>query len=311
MHKQIIAEAWKITNEHKKKLFKYWFFPSFFTVIIWVVYISYQIQAFRHSIEFWWNWDVDFFWIVNTVWEWIVAHKWLSSFLIFFSFFSFLMYIFSPIICDAVLIHYIAQIKLWKTPQWWLSVAFNKFFHLFELSAMLSPFHFITFITESSFIIRNFWLKTWMIILPILTLILIIWVVIHFLFAFSQQDIVLQDKEAIWSIRWSTSLVLWNIRDAFFLWGILLVIIVRIFLNMILILFIPLVFIFITQLFTLLSLNWLWIIIWLIVWVWLIWASAYLLAWFSIFTVAVWTISYIYFKKNETESKIDINKDNN
>ena len=305
MHKQIIWEAWEITSKYKKKLFKYWFFPSLFTVIYWVVYISYQIQAFRHypilSLDWW---DINFFEIVDTAWQWIMVHKWLSSFLVFISFFCLLMYMFSPIICEAALIHYIARIKVWKEPTWWLAIAFDKFFHLFEFATLLSPLSFMMFATETSFVIRNYWVWTWMVLLPFFTAMLISWIIVTFLFSFTQQYVVLENENMLSWIKMSTKLVLWNIKDNFFIWWILLVIVVRILLNILLVLLIPVIFILITQLFTSISLSSLWVIIWLIVWWALICLSAYLLAGFTIFVSSVWTVAFIHFRKKEIQSSI-------
>ncbi len=305
MHKEIIWEAWDITSKNKKKLFKYWFFPSLFTVIIWVIYISYQIQAFNHY-SILWEWDIDFLGIVDTAWTWIKLHAGLTSFLVFLSFFCTLMYFFSPIICEAALVHYIAQIKLWKEARWWIAVAFDKFFHLLEFSALLSPLSFIAFFTESSFVIRNYWIWTWLVFIPFFTLMLLSWIIVTFLFSFTQQFIILENKDMIWWIKNSSKLVLWNIKHNFFLWGIMLIIIVRILLNIVLILLIPVIVIFITQLFTSFALIWLWLTMWLIVWAMLIWSSAYLLAGFTIFTSAVWTIAFITFRKSEIENNIKV-----
>lgn len=48
-YKEIISQAWEITNEEKSKLFAYGFIPSFFGVIVGMVYLAYQVNAFRIS----------------------------------------------------------------------------------------------------------------------------------------------------------------------------------------------------------------------------------------------------------------------
>lgn len=307
IHKDIINEAWEATKVHKKKLFKYWFFPSLFTSILWVIYVTYQIFAFKHSEFFWWD-SSELFWIALQVWEWIKVHWSLSAFIVVMVFFSFLMYIFSPALCEWALIHYLTQAKTWKPLQWWLQTWFKKFLPLFEIWALLSPFHFVTFLTEWSFLIRNFWPSAMAFTFPLLWIILFVWVIVNFLFVFANQYIVLEDDDIVTAMKRSTSLVLWNIRESFFLWTFLLLIIIRIFINIFLVLLVPIVFIFVLNLFAKISLYSIWIWIWLIAWAWMIYAAAYLLAGFNIFTTALWTLAFIEFRKKEIASQTDINQ---
>jgi len=305
IYKEIIQESWHITKEYKTKLFKYWFFPSLFTAIIWVVYVTYQVFAFKHSEFFWGNWS-ELFSIALQLLDWVKVHWGLSTLIVILAFFSFLFYILSPSLCEWALIHYLTQAKTWKKLQWGLQTWFNRFFPLFEIWALLSPFHFITFMTEWSFLIRNFWPSSMAFTFPLLWIMLFMWVIINFLFVFANQYIVLENDDIISAMKKSTSLVLWNIRESFFLWTFLLIIIIRIFINLFLILLVPLMFIFILNLFSKFSLYLVWLWIWIIIWAVMIYSVAYLLAWFNIFTTALWTLAFIEFRKKEIESKIEI-----
>lgn len=304
MHKEIVHFAWQITKENKKELFVYGFIPSFFTVLLWFIYISYQLQAFKHSEYFGWE-ELDYLGVAQSVWAWIVLHPWISTFIIVLAFFSFLMYLFSPVICESALIHGVLQARLGKPISWWLNIAFSKFFPLFEMATLLSPLHFVTFMTEWSFVIRNFWISTWLMVLPILMLVLFAGLLLNFLFAFAQQYIVLENKDMMAWMKLSTKLVLWNIRESFFLWWVMLVIIVRIFFNVLLILLIPLISMVVIQQFVKISIGWIGIWLSIVFVFWLIWMSAYLLAWISVFVSAVWTLAFLNLRKREIEATVN------
>ena len=306
LHKEIIKEAWDLTRVNKKKLFKYWFFPSLFTSLLWLIFITYQFFAFKNSEFFWWDWS-SIFSVALQAWEWVKIHWGLTTFIVILAFFCFLFYIFSPPLCEWALIHYMTQAKTWKPLQWWLKAGFNTFFPLFELWALLAPFHFIAFIQEGSFLIRNFWPSSMAFTFPLLWIMLFLWVIINFIFVFANQYIVLEKEDIIWAMKKSTSLVLWNIKESFFLWTFLLIIIVRIFINIFLILLVPIFFIFIINIFSKINLYSVWVSIWIIVWALMIYAVAYLLAGFNIFITGLWTLAFIEFRKKELESEVKIN----
>lgn len=301
VYKEIIQESWEITKEHKSKLFKYWFIPSVFVSILWIIWISYQIIAFRNSSYIPWEFSFWFQDIAIIAWWWIKTH-WLASFLIWlFLIFSFLMYTILPPICEWALIHYVNQIKCWKKLQWWLWAWLWNFYKMFELSAVLAPFHFFTLITEWSFFARVFWESFIGFLIPFLIFMFFLSIISNFLFAFSSQFLIIEKKSVLWSMNASSWLVIRNIKDIFFLWWIVLLIVARIFINIFIILLIPLIIFFILSFFASTSFFSFWMFLWGIISIFLIWLSSYLLWGFSVFMNAFWTISYFKFKEKEEE----------
>jgi len=302
VYKEIIQESWHITKEYKSKLFKFWFTPSLFISILWILWISYQIIAFKNSSYIPWEFA---FWLQDIAiitWWWVKWH-WLASFFIWlFLIFSFLMYVLLPPICESSIIHYLNQIKEWKTLEklnWWLWAWLWNFYKMFELSAILAPFHIFTLISEWSFFARNFWERFISILIPFMIFMFFLSIIVNFLFAFSSQFLVIEKKSVLWSLNASSWLVMRNIKDTFFLWWIVLLIIARVIVNVIIILLIPLIIFFILSFFASTNFFSVWIFIWWVISVTLIWASAYLLWWFNIFMNTFWTISYFKFKEKE------------
>ena len=211
------------------------------------------------------------------------------------------MYTILPPICEWSIIHYVNQIKSWKKLQWWLWAWLWNFYKMFELSAVLAPFHLFTIISEWSFFARNLWEWFLGILIPFLVFMFFLSIIVNFLFAFSSQFLIIEQKSVFWSINASNWLVMRNIKDIFFLWWIVLLIVVRIFVNIFIILLIPLIIFFILSFFATTNFFSIWIFIWGVISIFLIWVSAYLLWGFSVFMNTFWTISYFKFKEKEEE----------
>lgn len=302
VYKEIIQESWHITKEYKSKLFNYWFIPSIFISILWILWISYQIIAFKNSSYIPWEFAFWFQDIAIITWWW-VKDNWLSSFFIWlFLILSFLLYTILPPICEWSIIHYVSQIKNWKKLQWWLWAWLWNFYKMFELSAILAPFHLFTLLSEGSFFARNFWEWFLGILIPFLIFMFFLSIIINFLFAFSSQFLIIEKKSVFWAINASSWIVMRNIKDIFFLWWIVLLIVLRIFVNIFIILLIPLIIFFTLSFFATTNFFSIWILIWGIISIFLIWVSAYLLWGFSVFMNTFWTISYFKFKEIEKEN---------
>jgi len=305
LYKEIINESWQITRDYKSKLFNYWFIPSLFISILWVIWISYQVIAFKNSSYIPWEFA---FWFqdIAIIWWWWIKMNWFISFLIWlFLIFSFWMYTILPPVCEWSIIYYIDKIKSWKKVwdlKWWLWAWLWNFYKMFELSAMLAPFHMFTLLSEWSFFARNFWENFFSILFPFLIFLFFISLIMNFLFAFAPQFLIIEQKSVMSSINSSSSLVMRNIKDVFFLWWILLLIISRIFVNIFIILLIPLMIFFVLNFFATMNFFSIWMWIWWLISIFLIWISAYLLWWFTIFINTFWTISYFKFKEIEEKN---------
>ena len=302
-YKQIVSDSWQIIKSDKADLFVFGFIPSLFGTIVVVFYVSYQIMAFRHSSLFSSDQGINYLSLLSPIWDFMKVHPSVTVSIVLLVFFILLMYVFSPILCGGALIDLVTKRVRGKRLQGGFSKGLQSFFPLFEFAAMTSVFSVTGYFTELSVVLRNFGAGTWVFLIPLLTTILVIGIFLSLLFIFVPQFIVLENMNVIQAMKKSAVLVLGNVKNTFFLGITLALIALRIVFNMLLILLIPLFFMTIVALTATLALQWLGIIIGTVVGLGLLIVGAYLLAGFFLFTHAVWTLSFIRFRKEELENQ--------
>lgn len=287
-----------------KELFPFGFIPSLFGMIIGVIYVSYQITAFKHSPLFTTtDSHIDYFAILGPVWEFMKHHPSMTVAIVLVCFFIFLMYTFSPVVCGGALIDLLTKKITEKPLRGGFSKGLQTFFPLLEFTAITAPFGITSYFTEVSMVLRNFGTGTWLFIIPILTIIFVLGIFLTLLFIFSEQYIVLEKDNVINAMKRSAFLVLSNVKDTFFLGITMALITARIFVNILLILLIPILFVTIVAFMASVALKWLGIILGTVIGVGILIGGAYLLAGFTIFTYAVWTLTFIHFRKREIENE--------
>ncbi|MCD5383076.1 hypothetical protein LR002_03055 [Candidatus Gracilibacteria bacterium] len=297
IHKEIIHDSWKITKEYKSKLFKYGFVPAVFVSILGIIWISYQIIAFKNSSYVPGEFSFGFQDIAIISWGWIKMHALASFFIGLFLIVSFLMYIILPPICEGAIIHYINQNKNGKPMKGGLGAGLGNFYKMFELSAMLAPVHLFTLLSEGSFFIRNLGENILGILIPFLVFMFILSIIVNFFFVFASQFLIIEKKSVIGSISASSGLIMRNLKEVVFLWWVVLLIIIRIFVNIFIILLIPFLIFLILSFFANTNFFSFGIAFGGVVSVFLIWVSAYLLGGFNVFMTTFWTIAYFKFKE--------------
>jgi hypothetical protein len=293
----LIKKSWEITNNEKNKLFPFAFIPSFFNTIVGVIFIAYQILALKDSPIFSTpeknNFSIQ---LLTEIFDFLGNHPTWGALIIITSFFILMMYFLSPNVFNGALIHLIAKKVYKKDMIGGLERGFECFFPIFEFATMTSVFSFSALITEILFIIRNFEVDSWPFLITCISIIFSFGIFLSLLFIFTEQFIVLENKNVISSIKASSLMVLSNVRDIIFLLSALVLIGVRIILNILLILLIPVLMFFIITVMASLTLKWLGVLFASFLGLSLLVVGAYLMAGFHIFTYSLWTTSYLYFK---------------
>ena len=300
-YKNIIKYAWEITKKEKQNLFIFGFIPSLSGTIVGLGYISYQILAFRDWIIPHQHGSVGK--IIKLIIKFLQDKPELTVFLIITSFFVFLMYSLSPSICGGALIDLISKKTQSKKLKGGLLKGFESFFPLLEFAAITSPFGIFAILIEISMVVRNFSSGTLFFILPVLSSILVIGAFLSLLFIFAEQNIVLENHNVLKAMRRSSVLVLTNVKDIFFLGISMILITSRIIVNIFLIVIIPLFFVGTIGLMTSVASKIIGVIVGTILGLTIIILGSYAMAIFHIFTYAVWTLSFITFRKNEEDNK--------
>jgi len=290
--RDIVRKAWQITQVHIKKLIWYGFTPAFFSVIVSSVYLTYQYDAFRHSVLFESTGDRDVFGTVKIVLSLVEGHPILSVIAIILAVIIVLGYFLTPSIFKGILIDALMKIKRYESIEGSVEVGVRHFFPMFEFGLVTGAFSITTLFTESSFILRWWGENIFFVILPILLFIAMAGLIITFLFTYSEYYIVLKDEGMTKSLMESTVLVIANLKQTILVFVLMMLIGVRVILNVLLVLLIPmLVVIGSSYMATVFFSTFGFIVIGIFGFVILI-ISSYLLGLFHIFATAVWVLTF-------------------
>ncbi|MDH5596919.1 MAG: hypothetical protein OEY44_02340 [Candidatus Peregrinibacteria bacterium] len=301
-----VRKAWQITQVHLKKLLWYGFIPAFFSTIVSSVYIAYQYSAFRNSALFspGRGQGQDVFKMAKKVWNVASHYPKVTIALIVIGVLIFLGYVILPPIFRGVLISAINKIRKYEPISGSMEVGVRHFFPMFEFALLTGAFSITTLFTESSFILRWWGENVFFVTLPILLFIAMAGLIISFLFTYAEYFIVLKGKNITKSIMESTILVISNLRKTFLVFMLMVLIGVRIVLNVLLVLLIPMLVIgaasyMATIFFSTYGLAFIGIFAFAILIV-----SSYLLGLFNIFATAVWVLTFAQLHEKEEDKKV-------
>ena len=296
--KLVVAEAWDITREHKKELFWYGFVPEFFGMIVATVYIMYQVVAFRHF--FLQEEDtVKYGEIFQKFWDFISAEGTPTVSLVIIAIVVLIAYFVLPVFCKSSLIFLIEKIQKGEDLEKGIQVGFMRFIPMFEFGAVKNAASIKAFLTESSFVVRNLGPGMFQLLLPVMIVLTFFGLVAQFFFAYTPQAIVLNKTGLMASIAKSSRLSFDYFTETLRLFILILLIELRVFLNIAIILFLPVAVFAITGLFATTVLKGVGIFLAGIVALLLISGAAFISGTLEIFSTAIWTIAFHKLTPNE------------
>lgn len=302
--RDIVRKAWQITQVHLKKLMWYGFIPSFFSVIVSSAYLAYQFNAFRHSALFGNSSEkTDVIGLAKNIFDTAYNHSTISIILIILAVFIFIGYTLTPPVFNGTLIHALSKIRKYETIEGSLEVGVRHFFPLFEFGILTGSFGVVTLFTESSFILRWWGEGIFFAALPILIFIAIAGIIINFLFTYAEYYIVLGGKGITQSIMESCILVISNLKKTILVFVLMLLIGVRIILNVLLVLLIPMAVVALTSYFATVFLSNLGMAFIVLVGLGVLILSSYLLGLFHVFATAVWVLTFAELTERPDNSK--------
>jgi hypothetical protein len=291
--RDVVRKAWQITQVHLKKLVWYGFVPSFFGVIVSSVYLAYQYNAFRHSVLFGSELGADqYMGIAKGVWGVASMHSTASIILIVVGILIFIGYTLTPPIFQGTLISAIMRIRKYETIEGSVEVGVRHFFPMFEFALLTGSFSITTLFTESSFILRWWGENIFFAALPVLLFIAMAGLIINFIFTYAEYFIVLRNHGITKSIMESAILVIANLRKTFLVFVLMMLIGVRIILNVLLVLMIPMLVVVLTTYFDTIFLSTVGMVLIGLAGLAILIVSSYLLGLFHIFATAVWVLTF-------------------
>jgi len=289
--RDIVQKSWQVTQVHLKKLIWYGAVPAFFTTLVSSVFLAYQYHAFATSTLFTHK-DPELADSVRMVWGIVSAYPKASIFLAIVAIIVFGGYTLLPPIFNGALIHALMKIKNYEPISGSLEIGLRRFFPMFEFALISGSFSIITVFTESSFVLRWWGENVFFFALPIFLFIAMVGLIASFLFTYTEFFIVIDNKRVIKSIGESVILVLSNLRKTILIFILMLFISLRVILNVILVLLIPMGVValagFLASVFYSIVGH---VIIALFGLAALV-ASSYLMGLFHVFSTAVWVLTY-------------------
>ncbi len=302
--RDIVRKAWQITQVHLKKLIWYGFIPSFFSVVVSSTYITYQYNAFRNSALFSEATESNIFDTLATVWNLVSGYPGLSTIAIILGVLIFLANILTPPIFRGILINALMKVKRYESITGSVEIGVRRFFPLFEFGLLTGAFSITTLFTESSFILRWWGENVFFVILPILLFIAMAGLIINFLFTYSEYFIVLENKKLMHAMMESSVLVVANLKKTILVFVLMLLIGVRIILNVLLILLIPMLVVGAASYFATVFLSTFGLVMITFFVLLILIVSSYLLGLFQIFATAVWVLTFAELRPLETTSAV-------
>ncbi len=297
--REIVAEAWRLTIAHRAKLFKYGFVPAFFSIIVTGLYVYYQIEAFRHSKLFSGVQDHGF-WVDYSlaILEFTTQSPLVLAFSIFVTITILLGWFFAPMMCRAAIAHLVAQSWRGEKMEHGFTKALFHFFPILEISLMKNALTPITFISEIFFIARNL-TGALRFLMPLLIFLSIVGLIGLFFCSFTTQAIMLRDKGFTPAISQSFKTVAENISQTFRIMILFLLVELRVIINVLIVLFLPIALAALTGLFATLASEMIGIIIAAVFFFVLVFIASYLTGILFVFSEAMWTIAFLHFHGEE------------
>lgn len=306
-YKERIYEAWQFTQNNKKMIIWYGFLPAILTTLVGILYVLYQVMAFKASPLFDDAPRSFLYVLTTTILNFIQSNFSLTIPLLIIAVILLIIYLLLPILLDASMIQVISRRKNGQKTSLPEGLKFGmlRFLPLFEYSLLIKTFSFISISAEAAFILRNLGPDVFQTLLPLLIIIAIVALLLHILFTFTEYYIVIDEESVISSIVKSCTLVILNIQQTIMLVILMLIIAVRILMQVILVIIIPVLLISGFAYFASTSLpDYALIIIGVASVIFLLFAS-YLAAVVHVFAMSVWTFTFLDFTSQEIPTARD------
>ncbi len=241
-YRQIIGEAWGFTQENKKLIVWYAFIPSILGTSVGVFYLVYQYFAFLSSPLFE-NWQESFLTVaLKSIFDTLRSNMGTFIPVVILGILLTLMYFFLPPITDGAMIQLIARKKGGQDVRIRDGLKYGLFYFLplFSYSLVDRTYNITSLFWESGFVLRNLGPDTFDTLLPLLIILVVVSLIFMFLFIFSQYFIVIDERHVTESMAKSAVLVSKHPGKTFMLSLLMFVIGIRILVQIIFVVLVPL-----------------------------------------------------------------------
>ncbi len=294
-YKQIVAEAWQFTQENKRLVVWYGAFPAFFGTVAGIGWLIYQYYAFLSS-QLFQNWNQSFMYLVfTTVINFLQNNRGVIVPLLVVGIVLVICYFFVPVLCQGGLIQLIARRRNGQNVPARKGVSYGLmyFLPLFEYSLFFQIVSGTSIYTVLATSLRNFGWKVFPLVMPVFILASLAVFMIAIFLTYSEFYIVIDEEKVFTSITKSFNLVVRNLEETVLLSILMLLIGIRIIIQLLFVLLIPVVVIGVVYLMALANLPNLGLTLGLILGTAGLLAASYLNGIIHVFAVAVWTFTFL------------------
>ncbi len=294
-YKALVAEAWDFTQEHKKLALYYGAVPAFFTTGVGVGYIIYQYYSFLSS-QLFQNWEHKFLTVVlEYAFNFLINKTYLLFPLIITAIIVLIGYFILPVICQGALIQLVARRKNGQIVHGRKGINYGllSFLPLFEYRLLVQTFSITSVFSTVALALRIMGWNIMTTIVPLMVFVAILGVVLALFLTYTEFFIVIDGESVFTSMTKSFSLVIKNLEETLLVTILMLIIGLRIIIQILFVLLIPILVIAGIYLMTLANLPHLGIIVGAIMGLVGLIIASYLIGIIHTFTVIVWTFTFL------------------
>jgi hypothetical protein len=303
-YKEIVAEAWEFTQENKRIAIWYGAIPAFFSTTIGIGYLIYQYYAFLSSKLFQ-HWSRSFLSLFfSNALDFLQNHRNFIGPLLVVLIIGLIGYFFIPVLCQGALIQLIARryngqkVRIRQG----LSYGLRYFLQLFEYSLFVKTFSMWSVFSTFAMMIRTFGTPVLSIAIPLFIFIVVMGFLMTVFFTYSEFFIVIDGDGVFTSITKSANLVFRHLEETLLLTVLMLIIGIRIIIQILFMLLIPIVALGMFYLFMHGNMPQLAYVVGGIIAVSGLVVASYLNGLIHLFAVSVWTFTFLKLTSKEEVS---------
>lgn len=293
--KEIVAEAWHLTIEHRSRLFRLGIVPSFFSILVTGWYIFFQIESFRHSPLFSQTPDNGYLFDYGMrAWQFFSQSSALFALSLFLLLIIFVGWFFAPMLCRAAVTDLITKAWRGQPLEKGCSRALLHFFPIFETTALKKAMDPQTFISEFALIIRNLPGAVGL-LTPLLLFFMAIGMLCLFFFSLTTQAIMIREEKFLGAITTSFRLVIENFTHTLKILVLFLLVEMRVLINILVVFLLPMTVIGTTGVFAAVISPLTGYLLAALIMLVLLLLASYLTGILFVFSEAIWTVAFLEF----------------
>ena len=296
-YRAIIRDAWQLTQENKSLIWWFAFIPALITTLMSMGYLVYQAALF-------WNsrggaGDGIYAQIAQRGMQFVENHPGFTVLIVVFAALLGLAYLMLPVFSQGALIQIITRMRNGHplSIMEGIGFGFRRFLQLFEYHLLVSTFSLVSTITAGVSFYRYLGPDAFAVFSWIFILVMVVGLVLTLLFTYSEYYICIEDKNIFKSMMGSSGLVIRHWHHTLFMLILMAIISIRIVINILFAMLIPVLVLGSVLLFANLTVAKLGLIIGLIIGGIALYFTSYFVGIFHVFSVAVWTFTFLELRK--------------